>query len=289
MLSLIDEDFQWQSKLTVKIKTQKAFHRSYSRAFGQSSKIRTPRSLWCPDGYYQKLQAEGSHVATVPSVLGLSRISNRWRWSLLRGKKPKWIFRNLGSLLQPLEFVPDSRKHVVPTEWQVRTVLGDCISKTRVISIQAPQYRQHALISDFLDFTNLSIKEEAALAPNWIKDRPEGLKLQNLALDTVTGPAMSSLPKKKRQTADVQNAIHKCESLGSRKQLILHGNPPAIAQDFFSPHMAVLRLRVFTNMQFECCIILQGTLGGNFDIFAASGVNPLPGCSSGKPVQDLLA
>ena len=24
-------------------------------------------------------------------------------------------------------------------------------------------------------------------------------------------------------------------------------------------------------MQFECCLILQGTLGGNFDIFAASG------------------
>ena len=25
------------------------------------------------------------------------------------------------------------------------------------------------------------------------------------------------------------------------------------------------------NMQFECCMILQGTLGGSFDIFAASG------------------
>ena len=25
------------------------------------------------------------------------------------------------------------------------------------------------------------------------------------------------------------------------------------------------------NMQFECCMVLQGTLGGDFDIFAASG------------------
>ena len=48
VLFLIDKDLQWQSQLTVKIKIQKAFHRSHSRAFGQSSKIRSPRSLWCP-------------------------------------------------------------------------------------------------------------------------------------------------------------------------------------------------------------------------------------------------
>ena len=40
----------------------------------------------------------------------------------------------------------------------------------------------------------------------------------------------------------------------------------------FSPHMSVLKRHFFLpNMQFECCTILQGTLGGNFDIFAASG------------------
>ena len=49
---------------------------------------------------------------------------------------------------------------------------------------------------------------------------------------------MSSLPEHTK--ADVQYAINKCESLGSGKQLILHGNPSAIAQ-VFSPHMAVLR------------------------------------------------
>ena len=125
-----------------------------------------------------------------------------------------------------------------------RTVLGDCKSKAKVISIQAPQYRQYALISDFLDLANLSIREEALLATNWIKDGPEGLKLQNLALATMTGPAMSSLPK--HMKADVQYAINKCESLGTGKQLIRHGNPSAIAQ-VFSPHMAVLRRHLLPN------------------------------------------
>ena len=106
------------------------------------------------------------------------------RWTLLRGKKPRWIFNNFGNLLCPLELVPASRERVVPTEWQVRTVLGDCKSKAKVISIQAPQYRQYSLISDFLDLANLSIREEAAPATNWIKDRSEGLKHQNLAFAT---------------------------------------------------------------------------------------------------------
>ena len=157
----------------------------------------------------------------------------------MRGKTPKWILHKFGNLLQPtLALVQDSRKHVVPTEWQVPTVLGDCTAKAKVISIQAPQYRQYASISDFLDLANLSMREEAALATNWIKDRPEELKLQNLALATMTSPAMSSLPK--NMTADVRCAITKYESLGSGKQLILHGNPLAIAQDF-EPHVSVLR------------------------------------------------
>ena len=113
------------------------------------------------------------------------------QWTLLRGMEHKWIFHNVGNLLCPLESVPASRERVVPTEWQVRTVLGDCRSNARVISIQAPQCR----ISDFLDLANLSIREEAALATNWIKDRPEGLKRQNLALATMTGPAVRSFPQ----------------------------------------------------------------------------------------------
>ena len=43
------------------------------------------------------------------------------QWTLPRGKKPKWIFHNLGNLLRRKELVPTSREQVVPTEWQVRT------------------------------------------------------------------------------------------------------------------------------------------------------------------------
>ena len=62
----------------------------------------------------------------------------------------------------------------------------------------------------------------------------------------------------------------KCEPLSSGKQLFLHENPGAIARDFL-PHMSVLRHHFLPNVQFECFLISQGTLGGNFDIFAASG------------------
>ena len=142
------------------------------------------------------------------------------------------------------------------------------MSKAKVISVQAPQYRQYALITDFLDLARLTIREEAPQATNWIKDRPEGLKLQNLALATMTGPVLRSLPKK--LTADVQYASEKWKSLGSGQQLILHGNSSALAGGF-SPHMAVIRRHLLPNMHFQCCMLLQGTLSGNFDILAASG------------------
>ena len=136
-----------------------------------------------------------------------------------------------------------------------------------MIPVQAPQYRPYALISDFLDLAHLS---EAALATKWIKDRPEGLKLQNLALATMTGPVLSSLPR--NLTADVQYAFNKCESFGPGQQLILQGNPSALARDF-SPHLAVLRRHFLPTVHFQCCMLLQDTLCGDFDIFAASGVS----------------
>ena len=52
-------------------------------------------------------------------------------------------------------------------------MLGDCTSKAREISARASQYQQHALISYFPDFANLSEQEEAALATNSIDDRSE--------------------------------------------------------------------------------------------------------------------
>ena len=51
-------------------------------------------------------------------------------------RNPSVFFHNFGSLSRPIELIPASRERVIPTEWQVRTVLGDCISKGKVISIQ---------------------------------------------------------------------------------------------------------------------------------------------------------
>ena len=124
-----------------------------------------------------------------------------------------------------------------------------------MITVQAPQYRQYVLISDFLDLHHLRIQEETALATKWIKDRPEGLKLQNLALATMTSPGMSSSPQ--ILTAYVQHAINKCESLGSGIHLILHENPSAIARDFPS-YMAVLRRQFLDECTFPLLYVTSG-------------------------------
>ena len=60
--------------------------------------------------------------------------------------------------------------------------LETVLPSPRIIPILAPQHRQYALTSDLLDLSNFAVREEAVLAMNWIKDRPEGLKLQNLFL-----------------------------------------------------------------------------------------------------------
>ena len=210
-------------------------------------------------------------------------ISTICQWTLLRGKKPKWSFHNIGNLLRPLELVPASRERVFSYRMASTAQLSEiAYSRAKVIPAQAPQYRQYALISDFLDLADLSTQEEAAVATNWIKDRPEGLKLQNLTLATRKGRSTSTVPE--NLTADVHYAINKCESLGSGKQLILHGNPSAIARDF-SPHMAVLRRHCLPNVHFQCCMFLQGTLGHDFDIFAASGGSTALGAPLENPFK----
>ena len=93
-----------------------------------------------------------------------------------------------------------------------------------------------------------NLKEEAALATSWIKDRPEGLQLR-------TGWVKSSLQR--NITADVQYAIDKCESLGAGQQLILHGNPSALAKDF-SPKMAVLRRHFFAKYALPVLWVASG-------------------------------
>ena len=113
------------------------------------------------------------------------------------------------------------------------------------------QYRQQALISDFLDLANLSVQEEAALATNWIDDRPEGLKLQNLELATMAGTQNQMRIFGLRETIDPSR-----ESISDCSNIFLRiGSPSTVA--------------ILTSLR--------------------PAVNPLPGCSSGKPIQDQLA
>ena len=121
---------------------------------------------------------------------------------------------------------------------------------------------QCALISDFLDLAHLSIQEEAALATNWIKDRPDGLKQQNLTLATRTGRSTGSLPE--HLTADVHCAINKFEFDHPSRESI--GN----CKGFFSAYGSA-STSFFPNVHSQCCMLLQGTLGYDFDTFAASG------------------
>ena len=187
------------------------------------------------------------------------------------------FFHNFGNVLRPLELVPASCERVVPTERQVRAVLGDCMSRAKVIPTQAPQCRQYA---------HPSIREEAALATNWIKDRPEGLKLQNLALATMTRPASSSFPK--FLTADIQYIIYKCESLGSGQQLILHGNPSVLGQDFPRIWQSFDVFFFFCRMCTSSAVCCFRALSVAILTSLRPAVNPLPGCSSRQPVQDQL-
>ena len=102
-------------------------------------------------------------MATIPLVYGRGRTSNPWRKTLHFGtrirkdvvvekgatsqeksttangpfcvaRNPSGFVHNLRNLLRPLELVPASGERVVPTEWRVRTVLGDCMLRARVNS-----------------------------------------------------------------------------------------------------------------------------------------------------------
>ena len=84
-------------------------------------------------------------------------------------------------------------------------------------------------------------------------------------------------------TADVQYAINKCWSLGSGQQLILHGNLSAISEDF-SPHMAVLRRHSSAEYELPVLYVTRAPQYRQYALRPA--VNPLRGCSSGKPVQE---
>ena len=101
-------------------------------------------------------------------------------------------------------------------------------------SDSSTQHRQYLLISDFLDLANLGIQEEAALATNWIKDRPEGWTLR-------WRPGRADLKavycKTQLQTSTTQSTnanLWLMETIDPSRQSI--GN----CKGFF-PHVAVLR------------------------------------------------
>ena len=87
-------------------------------------------------------------------------------------------------------------------------------------------------------------------------------------------------PKRADLQAVYRNAINKFESLGSGRQLILHGNASAIARDFF-PHMAVLR-RHFCRMCISNAVCYFKALSVTISTSLRPVVHPLLGCSSGK-------
>ena len=113
------------------------------------------------------------------------------------------------------------------------------MSRARVVPVQAPQFRQYALISDFLDLAHLSFREEAALATTWIKDRPEGLKLQNLAFGHHDAPGVEQFTSKSDYRRPVR---HKQMRVFAPRATFDPSweNPSVLARDFH-PHMAVLR------------------------------------------------
>ena len=102
-----------------------------------------------------------------------------------------------------------------------------------------------------------------------IKDRPEWLKLQNLQLAIRTGRSTDSLPEK--LTADVHYAINKMRIFGFRETIDPSRESIGHLQGMFPRHMAVLRRHLLPNVHFQCCVLLQDTLGGDFDTFAPSG------------------
>ena len=98
------------------------------------------------------------------------------------------------------------------------------MSRAKVSPAQAPECRQCALIKDFLDLLNLSIRHALDLGPT------RKVAAAEPDVGHQDGP-MSNLPK--NLTADAHYAIHKFESVGSGKQLMLHRNPSASAREFY--------------------------------------------------------
>ena len=265
-LSCIGMDFRLPLQLTWEQKKAESFSPQLIQGFWQKLKKTFPRLLWCPrlsrrttstrKKWYSidniKFFAENTFLfwdQDQERFGGWKRCNISRKvplpMNLLRGEKPKLILHNLAIFCVHWSFMPASRERVVPTEWQVRTVLGGCVSRAKVLPGLCPSECTRA---------------------SRIDPRSE-----NFTSATRTGRSTGSLQE--NLTADVHCAINKFESLGSGKQLILHGNPSAIAKGFFSVYGSPP-----TSFFAECALPMLSSVAILISLQPA--VNPLPGCSS---------
>ena len=188
-------------------------------------------------------------------------------WTLLRGEKPKWIFHNLSNPLRPLESVPASRERLVPTEWQVRTVLGVCIPRAEVIPAQAPQYPQRALLSDFLDLVQYEYKRRSSIGHELVQGPTRRVETTEPYVGYQDGPIYKQFTEKSDCRRPLRNS--QMRVFGLRETIDPSRESIGNCKGFF-PAYESLRRHFLQNVHFQCCVLLQGTLGGDFDIFAAS-------------------
>ena len=123
----------------------------------------------------------------------------------------------------------------------------------------------------FLDLAKLSIREEAALATNWIKNRHEGLNLQNLALATMTSLAVAQSTEKYDCRCPVRH--NKCEIVGLKETIDPSRESIGNCKGFLSAYGSPSTFHFLPNMHAPVLhVLLQGiTLGGDFNIFVANG------------------
>ena len=183
--SLLGKDFWLQLQEALEQRRPRVSRHSCCNAFGPNSRKRTPKSFMHEEVVWQQYHlclvvAEhqilgGQHFLILGPESGkiwrlkkvqLLQKKYHCQWTLLRGMNPEWFFHNLGNMLRPLKFgtslawASGSRGMASPhSPWSLHI-------KSKSDPVREPQYRQCALLSDFLDLAHLSFREEAALATN---------------------------------------------------------------------------------------------------------------------------
>ena len=247
VLALIDEDSWLQSQLTF----TESFSPKLLLTFGQSSKKRNPRLLWCPQ---LSLPKQYSLCLTVAEYQILY-----YKHFLIMGPESGKIWW--------LKRYNVFRRDII--------VNGSfCVEGNPSASSMTWTFSYHHM-SQYLIRENMWYQRNDNFVP---------LQLQILTLTIMTAPAMSSLPK--IETTDVHRVIDEGKLADSGEQLTLHGNPSAIAKDF-SPYMTVLR-RHFCCVCNLSAVWSSKALSMTILTYLRPAMNALLGYSSGKPVQDQL-